>query len=1389
MSLSHFRPGRGAPRPEIQKLSRLRIRLIAGSVAVLLGVLAAGTGLVPDAAFAAPARPAPVAAPNFGPNVKIFDPSMPVADIQATVDAITATQVNDEMGTNRYSLLFKPGTYGSAEEPLIIQVGYYTEVAGLGQSPTDVTINGHVDVYNRCREATGCFALDSFWRSVSNLTINVTGLDGCRAGTNFWAASQASPMRRVNITGGKLSLMDFCTDGPQFASGGFIADSKTGDIVNGSQQQYLVRDSNIGAWSNGVWNQVFAGVQGAPAESYPEPPYTTLAKSPAGREKPYLFIDAAGAWQVFVPAPRSNYSGTTWESGPTLGRAIALSKFFIAKPSDSVAAINSKLAKGLNLLFTPGVYDVEKTIAVKAADTVVLGMGLATLTAVNGAVVMTTADVPGIDIAGITIDAGTKNSPVLLQVGTTSGHKGTASAANPTALQDVFFRVGGPHVGKATVSLEVNTDNTILDDIWAWRADHGKAGSVGWDINTGQNGVIINGDNVTATGLFVEHYQQYNVIWNGENGRTVFFQNELPYDAPDQAAWQHDGVLGWAGYKVADTVTKNELWGGGSYVFNNVDPTIHASVGFEVPRKPGVKMHNLSSVQLGAGTLDHVINDKGLAVNSAGVGIPSCVVLYPSDDATPPTVAITDNVDGDTATGKVTFTFTFSEDVCSFTADDIVVTGGSRGSFTRVDAKTATLVVPPAENTIGTIDVSMAEATYTDLPGTANTVAASAQQGFNTTTPLTVAITDNVPTATATGDVTFAFAFNRDVGTSFTADDVVTTGGTTGAFVRVDATHATLVVSPPADSTGTVAVSVAAGTFTDLAGIVNAASATAQQAFNTTSTPPPAPSWALTFDDPAKTYTLTDFGNSGGAVVADPTGGTNKVATVSKAVTAAATAGSTVSTGANLSVDTIPFTADQTRMTMSVYSPAAGVRVRMKAENAVNPGQNVETDAFTTVAGAWETLTFDFGDTSTHYIPDGPTTYDLTKPTQNLNLAGTYNKVSVFFDYFVGVGGYAPMPSDRTYFFDDLIFLSEVAPPPPPVAGEIITFDESTPPVLTGFGGAADSTIAPDPADAANSVAKVVKEVGAEIWAGTTVSNLANQAIAKIGFSSTQKNVTARVWSPDAGIQVRLKVENATNGGQSVETEATTTVAGGWDTLTFDFANPVAGTAALDLAGTYNKVSIFFDFGTVGAGKTYYADDLDFTFDGEQPPPPPASLAITFDDPAKTYTLTDFGNYGGAVVADPAGGTNKVATVSKAVDAAATAGTTVSTGANLSVDTIPFTAAKTKMTMRVYSPAAGVRVRMKVENAANPGQNVETDAFTTTSGAWETLTFDFGDTSTHYIPDGPTTYDLTKPTQNLNLTSTYNKVSVFFDYFVGVSGYAPMPSDRTYFFDGVSGVF
>ncbi len=617
------------------------VRRAARAFATVLAaaaLTASGLTLAP-AAFADPGgQGGTSAAVDFGPNVKIFDPSMPQSQIQATVDAIAAQQVDNEMGTARYALLFKPGSYGTVANPLVFQVGYYTEVAGLGVSPGDVTITGKVDVYNRCLAANNCIALNNFWRSVSNLTINVAGGEGCRSTGEFWAVSQAAPMRRVNVTGGTLTFMDYCTAGPQYASGGFMADSKAGAIVNGSQQQFLVRNSSIGSWSNGVWNQVFSGVTGAPAQSFPAPPYTTLPTTPVSREKPYLYFDAVkNRYGVFVPDARTNSAGTTWENGATAGRGIPLTDFFVARPGDSVQSINAQLARGKNLLFTPGVYDIGRTIAVKRPDTIVLGLGVATLTAMNGAVPLAVGDVRGVDVAGIMIDAGAVNSPVLLRLGTSRDGRSRSQdlesdaqlrsgSRNQTALQDVYFRVGGPHVGKATVALEVNSDNVLLDDIWAWRADHGTG--VGWTVNTSETGVVVNGRNVTATGLFSEHFQKDNVIWNGERGTTVFFQNELPYDAPNQAAWQHDGVLGWAGYKVADSVKTHTLWGGGSYIYTNVDPTIRATRGFEVPVTPGVRLYDLLTVQLGAGTLEHVINDTGDPVSSAAVGVPSYVVSF-----------------------------------------------------------------------------------------------------------------------------------------------------------------------------------------------------------------------------------------------------------------------------------------------------------------------------------------------------------------------------------------------------------------------------------------------------------------------------------------------------------------------------------------------------------------------------------------------------------------------------------------------------------------------------------------------------------------------------------------------------------------------------------------
>ncbi len=619
----------------------------ARALSLLLGtalLLSACSTLTADPALETAAKPRGQS--DLGQNVTVFDSSMPVSEIQATLDATYAKQVDNQFGRERYAYLFKPGTYGTNEQPLQIKVGYYTEISGLGASPTDVTINGKVEVYNQCSQnadgTQNCIALNNFWRTLSNLTVQVNGRgqDGCRASANFWAVSQAVSLRRFNITGGNLSLQDYCTAGPQYASGGFIADSKTEFVINGSQQQWLTRNSELGGWSNGVWNQVFSGVEGAPSEAgFPNPPYTTLQTTPVSREKPYLLIDARGAYNVRVPSARTNTRGTSWSEDATAGRTVPLSEFFVAKPSDSVQVINNALARGQNLLLTPGVYNIGQSIKVKRADTVVLGIGHATLTAVGGAVPMTVADVPGVIVAGVTLDAGTTLSPVLLQVGKKNGNSSPKKndPSDPTTLSDVYFRVGGPHIGKANVALEVNRDNVLIDHTWVWRADHGLEGFTKgvngdtdrWNTNIGLNGAVINGDNVTATGLFVEHFQEYNTIWNGENGTVILYQNELPYDPPTQADWMNGDTLGYAGYKVGDQVRRHNLYGGGVYVFNQNNPSIVTENGFEVPETSGVRLHHILTVNLSAGTINHVVNGVGGPADTTRIGVPVYIVDYP----------------------------------------------------------------------------------------------------------------------------------------------------------------------------------------------------------------------------------------------------------------------------------------------------------------------------------------------------------------------------------------------------------------------------------------------------------------------------------------------------------------------------------------------------------------------------------------------------------------------------------------------------------------------------------------------------------------------------------------------------------------------------------------
>jgi hypothetical protein len=237
---------------------------------------------------------------------------------------------------------------------------------------------------------------------------------------------------------------------------------------------------------------------------------------------------------------------------------------------------------------------------------------------------MQIGDVDGVRVKGILFDAGLTAANAQMVVGTQGNN--TSHAANPITLQDVFFRVGGQFAGKTINSLIVNANNTIIDHTWIWRGDHGQG--IGWTVNTADTGLIVNGNDVLATGLFVEHYQKYQVIWNGQGGRTIFFQNEIGYEQPNQAAWMNGSTRGYAAYKVADHVTTHEAWGLGSYIFMNVNTSVWADRAFEVPNTPGVRFHNISTVSLGnAGMIQWVINTTGGTTPTNST--PATVANYP----------------------------------------------------------------------------------------------------------------------------------------------------------------------------------------------------------------------------------------------------------------------------------------------------------------------------------------------------------------------------------------------------------------------------------------------------------------------------------------------------------------------------------------------------------------------------------------------------------------------------------------------------------------------------------------------------------------------------------------------------------------------------------------
>ena len=482
----------------------------------------------------------------------------------------------------------------------------------------------------------------------------------------------------------------------------------------------------------------------------------------------------------------------------------------------------------------------------------------------------------------------------------------------------------------------------------------------------------------------------------------------------------------------------------------------------------------------------------------------------------------------------------------------------------------------------------------------------------------------------------------------------------------------------------------------------------------------------VTFDDPKTDYTVTDFGGNQSIVTADPTAGSNNVMKSIKTAGAVFYAGTTIGTASGFS-SVIPISTTASKMTVRIYSPAVGLDVKLKIEDHNNGNHSVETDTKTTMANQWETVIFDLKNQSAG---------------SPINTAYSYDKATIFFDF--GNPG-----KGDTYYFDDV----KMAPAALSQINLPVTFDDATVDYTVSPFGSNQSSVAADPTNAANNVLKTIKPLGAIFYAGTTIGTGMGFAT-PIPITASSTKMSVRIYSPAAGLDIKLKIEDHTAGTHSVETDVKTTVGNQWETLVFDFNNPAANTSAYNAAYTYDKATVFFDFGNTGTGAIYYIDDLKFVASG------PATLSqinlpVTFDDLSVDYTLTDFGNNISVAAVDPANSSNKVTKTTKPAGAQVWAGTTIGTPLGFA-NSIPISATKTKMSVRVYSPAAGMIIKLKIEDHKDPTHSVETDIKSTVANQWETIVFDFNTPSPN--------------TAAINATYTYDKASIFFDFNVAGNG-------------------
>lgn len=537
----------------------------------------------------------------FGENVFFFSPEDDAAKVQEALDEIYGIQEANQFGKERHAIYFLPGSY---DESLRVNVGFYTQVAGLGVSPEAVLLPSVQCEANWLAYGSNHNATCNFWRGAENLTLN---------SETTWAVSQATYMRRMHLKG-DIHLHDR----HGWASGGFLADSKVEGIVDsGTQQQWLSRNCDWEGWNGQNWNIVFAGIEEgkAPKETWPQKTYTAVETVERIREKPFLVYCEETGFGVFVPREQSECKGVSWlrEDVKETGYVIPISEFYIAKADvDTADTLNRALTEGKHLFFTPGIYHLDKELLVEGDDKILLGTGLATLIPDKGNRCIYVTGAATI-IAGLLFDAGVQLSDTLLEIAKTDSKE-------TTYLYDLFFRVGGvaDYEAKVHSCIVINRDYCIGDNFWVWRADHGD--HVAWDKNTAENGIIVNGNYVTMYALMVEHFEEYQTVWNGEYGKTIMYQSELPYDVPNQEAWMsHNGAMnGYASYYVAPHVKHHEAWGLGVYsVFRTAAVDEHCVM--EIPETPDVKVHNICAVYISSNPgISHVINSAGDACKERG---------------------------------------------------------------------------------------------------------------------------------------------------------------------------------------------------------------------------------------------------------------------------------------------------------------------------------------------------------------------------------------------------------------------------------------------------------------------------------------------------------------------------------------------------------------------------------------------------------------------------------------------------------------------------------------------------------------------------------------------------------------------------------------------------